>query len=138
MLLDGRTKACICDFGLAEFQQTHVCHERRGKPLYMAPEMYTQTAFDGYQCDIWSLGVMLFVMITGCPPVTVAAVQDVRFQLLKACGVRHLIRVWDMKLPPAVIEILERLLVVEPENRMTVQELLVHPLITAPERSSLS
>ena len=38
-----------------------------GTPYYMAPEIFNHTKYDE-KCDVWSLGVILFCMLTGQPP----------------------------------------------------------------------
>jgi len=38
-----------------------------GTPFYMAPEIFTEGTYNE-KCDMWSLGVILFVMLTGRPP----------------------------------------------------------------------
>ena len=136
VLLDAEMRASVCDFGLAE-RNALECSNGRGKALYMAPEMYTETTFNGYQCDMWSLGVILFTMFTGSPPVQMAHEEDVCFRKLKDRGVAYLIKTWKFQLPPMIIQLLERLLVVNPKERMTREELMAHPLIKAPSGRAL-
>ena len=38
-----------------------------GTPLYMAPELFKSHQYD-YKADIWSLGVLFYEMLFGCPP----------------------------------------------------------------------
>ncbi|GJP33446.1 hypothetical protein CLOM_g17987 [Closterium sp. NIES-68] len=57
----------IADFGLAiELQSHEVARGAAGSPLYVAPEVLTGAY--GYTADVWSLGVILFVMLSGRPP----------------------------------------------------------------------
>ena len=39
-----------------------------GTPSYMSPELCSKTEYDGKKNDIWSLGILLFVMLTGVFP----------------------------------------------------------------------
>jgi serine/threonine protein kinase len=39
-----------------------------GTRIYMAPEMLLQTTPYNTQADMWSLGILLYIMLTGCVP----------------------------------------------------------------------
>ena len=43
-------------------------NKRIGKTAYMAPEVWAQKDYDCRKADVWTLGVMLFMMLIGCPP----------------------------------------------------------------------
>lgn len=47
-----------------------------GTPYYMAPEIFSKTPYNE-KCDVWSLGVILYVMLTGRPPFYGASDIDV-------------------------------------------------------------
>lgn len=74
ILLDGRGNLKITDFGMATlFQKGQVRRKlqtRCGTPLYMAPEIIhgTKTSYEGDEVDLWSCGVVLFVLLLGCHP----------------------------------------------------------------------
>lgn len=38
-----------------------------GTPYYMAPEVIKQTEY-GLECDVWSMGVITYMLVTGIPP----------------------------------------------------------------------
>ena len=64
----------IIDFGVAKKrifnQKEWKLNVRVGKMGYMAPEVYDKKLFDPRKADLWSLGVMLYIMILGTPPYT--------------------------------------------------------------------
>ena len=59
----------LCDFGFYEELKSSVC-KNRGTHGYRAPETYFQLndGFDGAKADMFSLGVILFIMVFGVPP----------------------------------------------------------------------
>jgi calcium-dependent protein kinase len=57
----------IIDFGTSMLiEPDQAMKEKVGTDFYMAPELLTGTY--GYKCDIWSCGVILYVMLVGYPP----------------------------------------------------------------------
>ena len=71
MLLDGAAplpNVKLCDFGYAknEFIDSRP-KTVSGTPDYIAPEVLMHDEYDGKTADIWSCGVVLYVMLTGDP-----------------------------------------------------------------------
>jgi len=59
----------LIDFGFAVASANkHIRNDRRGTPLYVAPEVYLYDSIDGKAADIFSLGVMSWAVIFGCQP----------------------------------------------------------------------
>ena len=57
----------LIDFGTAiRLEPGKFCYQMVGTAYYMAPEVLNQCYTD--KCDIWSSGVMLFILLTGIPP----------------------------------------------------------------------
>lgn len=63
---DPDSELKICDFGLSAIYGKSKLQERVGTPLYMAPEVINRNYSE--KCDIWSIGVILFVLFSGEPP----------------------------------------------------------------------
>ena len=63
--------------------------EVAGKPYYLAPEAYSGS-YEAGPADIWSLGIILFIMITGNPPFGIANDSDEVFEPFAAEGFRYL------------------------------------------------
>ncbi|OWZ05384.1 Protein kinase [Phytophthora megakarya] len=122
--------AKICDFGLST-KGDRTCCERVGKPYYMAPEVVAGTAYDPQAADVWSLGVVLFVMLTGSPLVPIAAEKEPGFIGLKEFGVGWILGAWHMNdlVSPATERLLVGMLQIDPATRFTVEEVAVHPAI---------
>ena len=77
---DGHIK--VIDFGTSHHftQEDNQMHEVFGTPYYIAPEVFTGNYNE--KCDMWSIGVILFVMLSGAPPFR-ADTDDEVIQLVK-------------------------------------------------------
>ena len=56
----------LIDFGLAKQTNNQKLHTIAGTPYFIAPEVLAGSY--GKECDIWSLGILLFVLVTGTYP----------------------------------------------------------------------
>ncbi|ONI24768.1 hypothetical protein PRUPE_2G261600 [Prunus persica] len=72
LLLDENGTLKISDFGLSALaeskRQDGLLHTTCGTPAYVAPEVVGRKAYDGEKADIWSCGVILYVLLAGCLP----------------------------------------------------------------------
>jgi serine/threonine protein kinase len=72
LLLDSFGVLKVSDFGLSAFSQQvrddGLLHTACGTPNYVAPEVLTDKGYDGTAADIWSCGVILFVLMAGYLP----------------------------------------------------------------------
>ncbi|THG14226.1 hypothetical protein TEA_009209 [Camellia sinensis var. sinensis] len=72
LLLDSFGVLKVSDFGLSAFSQQVredvLFHTAYGTPNYVAPEVLTDKGYDGTAADIWSCGVILFVLMAGYLP----------------------------------------------------------------------
>jgi calcium-dependent protein kinase len=58
----------LTDFGFATFfKKEQGLKQVLGSPLYMAPEIVQEQSYNS-KVDIWSVGVIAHIMISGCPP----------------------------------------------------------------------
>lgn len=59
----------IIDFGLSKkIVKPSSLHSLVGTPYYVAPEVLNEDINYGRACDLWSIGVMVYVMLVGYPP----------------------------------------------------------------------
>lgn len=72
LLLDENENLKVSDFGLSALaeskRQDGLLHTTCGTPAYVAPEVLSRRGYDGAKSDIWSSGVILFVLVAGYLP----------------------------------------------------------------------
>ncbi|KAG6492687.1 CBL-interacting protein kinase 18-like [Zingiber officinale] len=72
LLLDENDNLKVSDFGLSTLVDSErldrLLHTTCGTPAYVAPEVISRMGYDGANADIWSCGVILFVLMSGYYP----------------------------------------------------------------------
>ncbi|XP_033848440.3 serine/threonine-protein kinase PAK 4-like [Acipenser ruthenus] len=123
---DGRVK--LSDFGFCAQVSKEVQRRKSlvGTPYWMAPELISRLPY-GPEVDIWSLGVMVIEMVDGEPPYfnepPLKAMKMIRDNLPPKLKNLH-------KVSPLLKGFLDKLLVRDPTQRATANELLKHPFLT--------
>ncbi|KAG7388233.1 hypothetical protein PHYPSEUDO_012891 [Phytophthora pseudosyringae] len=118
----------IADFGLSA-RAEEPCGQRVGKAYYMAPEVVARgVVYDPKAADVWSLGIILFILVTGSPLVPLATEQDAAFRVFRTVGVREVLQAWGMaeSTGEAVLQLLEGMLQCDPGQRLTAEQVLNH------------
>jgi serine/threonine protein kinase len=140
ILLDKNFGLKLADFGLAAIDHdpaTGAAQLHRtecGTRSYMAPEILAHQAYDGCKADVWSAGVVAFIMIAGNPPFGQADSRDWWFKAISAGNYE---RFWKAHLrnvptfPVGARTFLNRAFVAQPEARASVAELLTSPWLAA-------
>ncbi|ETW04532.1 CAMK protein kinase, variant [Aphanomyces invadans] len=128
VLLDANQHCRICDFGLSS-REGKSCLGRVGKTFYMAPEVYfgDHQRYNGFKADIWSLGILLFILLSGIPPLEVPSEIDARFRIIRQEGVQELAKMWGLAISNEALDLLSFILRARPEERPSLDEILSHP-----------
>jgi len=129
----------ICDFGYSKAHFMSAPKSKVGTLAYMAPEIIKATGnYDGKKADIWSCGVMLYVMLFGQYPFETQAAGGPKLEADRR--IRTMMdRITNMQWSiPAGVDISEecrdllcRMLVRDPDKRITMAEIHQHPWFTA-------
>lgn len=127
---DGRCK--IADFGLCA-RADRLCADRVGKAYYMAPEVVSlRSPYDPRAADVWSLGIVLFILLTGSPLVALASSADKAFCAFASVGVREVLSAWKMStlVSREAMALLDGMLQCDPVRRLTIDEVVGHASFT--------
>jgi serine/threonine protein kinase len=120
ILLTQQGHVQLCDFGVA--RHVHAAMSKRysfvGTPYWMAPEVIKQEAIYGYKADIWSLGITVYEMVHGNPPLAENDPKTV-LTLIPKTRPAELGGTFSQHLK----EFVKVCLTVEPDERPTAEEL---------------
>ncbi|CAM8899665.1 unnamed protein product [Rhodiola kirilowii] len=120
LLLDSYGNLKVSDFGLSAFSQQGdgLLHTACGTPNYVAPEVLHDKGYNGTASDVWSCGVILFVLMAGYLPFDEANIIQLYKKIYKA----------EFSCPPwfstGSKKLIKRLLDPNPNTRITISELL--------------
>lgn len=117
----------IADFGFAKRVTELSSHETAcGTPGYVAPEILRGDAY-GTEVDIWSMGVICYVLLAGYPPFYDED-QKKLFKKIKEGRYYFHDEYWSATSPEA-IDMIKQMLCVDQSKRWTAAQLLRHPWI---------
>ena len=114
----------ICDFGTSKlFERGAVERKLVGSSYYIAPEVLKKKYNE--KCDLWSCGVILYILLSGRPPFGGENDQEILLNVSRG--------VFDLKshpfnsLSPEVINLIKSLLTVDSSKRLSAEQALNHP-----------
>jgi len=128
--LDDDADVKIVDFGFAATSEGFDLSEQCGTPGYIAPEIL-MNKLHGSQVDMWSLGVILYILLGGYPPFHDED-QNELFKRIKA-GVYEFHEEYWGGVSAEAKDLISKLLVVNPLERLTAQQALEHPWLLTDE-----
>ena len=82
ILFDSQLNIKIADFGFATYNDIDMLDDYRGSRSYMAPEIKEYETYDGKKADIFSLGVLLYIIVMGAFPFEEAKKGDFLYNLI--------------------------------------------------------
>ncbi|KAK7305510.1 hypothetical protein VNO77_43416 [Canavalia gladiata] len=121
ILLDENGNLKVSDFGLSALteskRQDGLLHTPCGTPAYVAPEVIKRKGYDGIKADIWSCGIVLFVLLAGYLPFHDPNLIEMYRKINKA----------ELKcpnwFPPEVCMLLGKMLDPNPDTRISISNI---------------
>ncbi|XP_036914353.1 MAP/microtubule affinity-regulating kinase 4 isoform X1 [Sturnira hondurensis] len=119
LLLDAEANIKIADFGFSnEFTLGSKLDTFCGSPPYAAPELFQGKKYDGPEVDIWSLGVILYTLVSGSLPFDGHNLKELRERVLRGKYRVPFYMSTDCE------SILRRFLVLNPAKRCTLEQIM--------------
>ncbi|XP_019167145.1 PREDICTED: CBL-interacting serine/threonine-protein kinase 11 [Ipomoea nil] len=125
LLIDENGELKVSDFGLSalndQVRQDGLLHTLCGTPAYVAPEILSKKGYDGAKVDVWSCGVILYVLTAGFLPFNDPNLMVMYKKIYKG----------EFRYPkwmsPDLKRLLSRILDTNPETRITIDEIIEDP-----------
>uniref|UniRef100_A0A2K5F191 non-specific serine/threonine protein kinase n=1 Tax=Aotus nancymaae TaxID=37293 RepID=A0A2K5F191_AOTNA len=127
LLFDEYHKLKLIDFGLCAKpkQGNKDCHLQTccGSLAYAAPELIQGKSYLGSEADVWSMGILLYVLMCGFLPFDDDNIMTLYKKIMRG---KYDVPKW---LSPSSILLLQQMLQVDPKKRISLKNLLNHPWI---------
>ncbi|XP_017155660.1 calcium/calmodulin-dependent protein kinase type 1 isoform X2 [Drosophila miranda] len=127
------SKIMISDFGLSKMEDSGIMATACGTPGYVAPEVLAQKPY-GKAVDVWSIGVISYILLCGYPPFYDENDANLFAQILKG-EFEFDSPYWD-EISESAKQFIKNLMCVTVEKRFTCKQALAHPWISGNEASS--
>ncbi|XP_022842784.1 calcium-dependent protein kinase 20-like [Olea europaea var. sylvestris] len=114
------------DFGLSMFfKPVETFSDVVGSPYYVAPEVLKKHY--GQECDVWSAGIIIYILLSGVPPFWDETEQGIFEQVLKG-ELDFVSEPWP-SISDSAKDLVRRMLVRDPKKRLTAHQVLCHPWV---------
>ncbi|XP_035723152.1 calcium/calmodulin-dependent protein kinase type 1-like isoform X1 [Vespa mandarinia] len=124
---DEDSKIMISDFGLSKMEDSGIMATACGTPGYVAPEVLAQKPY-GKAVDVWSIGVISYILLCGYPPFYDENDANLFAQILKG-EFEFDSPYWD-DISDSAKDFIHKLMCVNVEQRYTCKQALAHPWIS--------
>jgi len=131
ILVDEFMNIKVADFGFATFKKIHNLKSYRGTMTYMAPEIKENKVYDGKQIDVFSTGVILFIIVQGIFPFKEAKKDEFFYKLLLSGDLdTYWKKTGGQSLSPEFKDLILKMFSYDGKQRPTLEELKNHPWMT--------
>ncbi|XP_047956950.1 phosphoenolpyruvate carboxylase kinase 2-like [Salvia hispanica] len=136
ILFDSRGRLKLADFGSAELFDVSEMSGVVGTPYYVAPEVLMGRDYDE-KVDVWSAGVILYIMLAGVPPFYGDGAAET-FEAVLRGNLRFPPKIFRSVSPEAK-DLLRKMICRDPSRRLSAEQVLRHPwIINGGEMSSMA
>ncbi|XP_053225299.1 serine/threonine-protein kinase MARK2 isoform X13 [Podarcis raffonei] len=119
LLLDADMNIKIADFGFSnEFTFGNKLDTFCGSPPYAAPELFQGKKYDGPEVDVWSLGVILYTLVSGSLPFDGQNLKELRERVLRGKYRIPFYMSTDCE------NLLKKFLILNPSKRGTLEQIM--------------
>jgi calcium/calmodulin-dependent protein kinase I len=123
----------IADFGFAKVIEEDALTSTLGTPNYVAPEILERRPYDA-AVDMWSYGVITYILLSGFPPFFGDTNPEI-YKKVRKCDYQFEAPYWD-NVSPEAKDLISNLLVLNPQKRFTIDQVLSHPWMTSSKLDS--
>lgn len=128
ILVDDNLDLKIADFGFACYKSIDNLKSYRGTMTYMAPEIKEGKVYNGTQVDLFSVGVILFIIVQGIFPFKEARKEEYFYNLLMTGQIStYFEKVNGQNLSADFKDLILRLFSFDGNKRYTIEEIKSHP-----------
>ena len=139
IFLDNNGNLKIGDFGLATLFRDpssgtkRPCSTACGSPPYIAPEVVSGKSYVADKSDLWSSGVVLFVLLCGITPWNEPLMDDYDFRQYHQSAGKAVNEYWN-KIPIGALSLLRGMMKLDPDSRFKIDDIIRHPWFTRSNR----
>lgn len=122
LLMDNEGNLKIADFGLSIMSQNgDLLKTRCGTPNYVAPEIFSADGYVGPSADIWSAGVILYVMLAAALPFDAPTLPELARQIM------NVQITYPRNFPKGAVNLMKHIIVADPKSRYTMEQIHEDP-----------
>lgn len=123
----------LCDFGVGRsVKPGEKIFDQCGTPAYLAPEIVADRGYDPFYVDIWSMGVLLYAILSGTVPFRAKTLPDLHKLILRC----------KYEMPDNISEpakdLIKRMLSPIPHMRISLDDMKTHPWFEDPGKAEIS
>mgnify|MGYP003853080603 FL=1 len=128
ILIDDNLNLRVADFGFACYKNVDALKSYRGTMTYMAPEIKEGKTYKGTQVDMFSIGVILFIIVQGIFPFKEARKEEYFYNLLLTGKIdTYFQKVNGTGLSDGFKDLILRFFAYDGDMRPTIEQIRAHP-----------